>query len=76
MLRFLETRKISTRLLFGGNLIRQPAYQNSKYRVVGDLTTTDRVLESSFWVGVYPGLSNDHIRYMIKTIKSACKELT
>lgn len=76
LLRFLEARKISTRLLFGGNLTRQPAYQNAKYRIVGDLTNTDRVLERSFWVGVYPGLTDAHIDYVIATIKFACKELT
>jgi len=61
---FLSKNRIDTRLLFGGNLIKQPAYRNMKYRIVGDLSTTDRVMNSLFWLGVYPGINNEMIDYV------------
>ncbi|MBI5635251.1 MAG: lipopolysaccharide biosynthesis protein RfbH [Nitrospirae bacterium] len=63
---FLEQRHIATRMLFGGNLTRQPAYQNVRYRVIGDLANTDLAMNSAFWVGVYPGLSDEMIGYVIE----------
>ncbi len=62
---FLEQRKIASRLLFGGNLLRQPAYREVKHRVAGSLVNTDFVMNQVFWVGVYPGLTNEMIHYMI-----------
>jgi len=64
LLRFLDSRKIGTRLMFAGNIMKQPAYRNVDFRVVGDLTNTDIVMRRTFWVGVYPGLTEpmlDHI---------------
>jgi len=68
LVRYLENRKIATRLLFGGNLIRQPAYQDVPYRVVGELRNTDVVMNNTFWMGVYPGLTEEMIAYVIETV--------
>lgn len=68
LIRELESRKIATRLLFGGNLVRQPAYQGSGFRVVGDLKNTDFVMRNVFWIGIYPGLTEPMLDYMAETI--------
>jgi CDP-6-deoxy-D-xylo-4-hexulose-3-dehydrase len=68
LLRFLDSRKIGTRLLFAGNITKQPAYKNVEFRVVGDLTNTDIVMTRSFWVGVYPGLTTSMLDYVIESI--------
>jgi CDP-6-deoxy-D-xylo-4-hexulose-3-dehydrase len=68
LLRFLDKRKIGTRLLFAGNILKQPAYKDIKFRVVGDLTNTDIVMKRSFWVGVYPGLTKPMLDYVIESI--------
>jgi CDP-6-deoxy-D-xylo-4-hexulose-3-dehydrase len=62
----LESRLVATRQLFAGNLARQPAYSESHYRVVGDLTATDAVMRGSFWVGVYPGITDGMVDYMVE----------
>jgi len=66
LIQYLDERKIGTRLLFGGNLTRQPAYAEATYRVVGDLAVTDEVAEGTFWVGVYPGLTDPMLDYMVE----------
>jgi len=63
----LEKRKIATRLLFGGNLVRQPAYQNVAYRIAGPLTNTDFVMDRVFWVGVYPGITPAMLEYVLES---------
>lgn len=65
---YLEKHKIATRMLFGGNLLRQPAYQNIRYRIYGDLKNTDTVMNNLFWFGVYPGITEEKIEYIITTI--------
>ena len=64
----LEAGKIATRLLFGGNLTRQPAYRDVEYRAPVPLTNTDFVMNNMFWIGVYPGLSQPMIDYMIEVL--------
>jgi CDP-6-deoxy-D-xylo-4-hexulose-3-dehydrase len=68
LLRFLDSRKIGTRLLFAGNLLKQPAYRNTDFRVVGDLTNTDIVMNRTFWVGTYPGLTPEMLDYIAHSI--------
>lgn len=68
MVSFLENNKISTRMLFGGNLVRQPAYKDTKYRIHETLENTDMVMNQLFWIGVYPGINDRMMRYVIKVI--------
>ena len=60
--------RLRTRQLFGGNLVRQPAYAGLNYRVVGDLATSDRVMNQAFWIGVYPGLTPPMLDYVLQSI--------
>ena len=66
--RALEAKKIGTRLLFGGNLARQPAYEGCEYRVIGDLPNTDYVMNHVFWIGVYPGLTKEMLDFVAATV--------
>jgi CDP-6-deoxy-D-xylo-4-hexulose-3-dehydrase len=66
----LNEVKIATRLLFGGNLLRQPAFIGTSRRVVGDLHNTDVVMNDTFWIGVWPGLSIAMLDYMIEKLHS------
>ncbi len=68
LVQFLEARKIGTRLLFGGNLTRQPAYQGLRHRVIESLENTDRVMHNTFWLGVYPGVSTAMLDFVIESI--------
>lgn len=66
--RVLENNKIGTRLLFAGNLVRQPAYQGSEFRIIGDLSNTNFVMNNVFWVGVYPGLTKLMLDFIANSI--------
>jgi CDP-6-deoxy-D-xylo-4-hexulose-3-dehydrase len=68
LLRFLDSRLIGTRLMFAGNLTRQPAYRNIDFRVVGDLSNSDIVMRRSFWIGLYPGLTPEMLDYAADAI--------
>jgi CDP-6-deoxy-D-xylo-4-hexulose-3-dehydrase len=68
LVRHLESKKIGTRLLFGGNLTKQPAYKGRDFRVVGSLENTDYVMNNVFWIGVFPGLTKPMLDYVAETI--------
>ena len=65
----LESRKIQTRMLFGGNLLRQPAYEGIRHRRIGDLANTDKIMNDGFAIGVYPGLTRAMRDYVIRTLQ-------
>jgi CDP-6-deoxy-D-xylo-4-hexulose-3-dehydrase len=71
ILRFMNDRKIATRLLFAGNLLRQPAYLDVPHRRVGELKRADFVMNQVFWVGVYPGLTNESVGFMLESFHDA-----
>jgi CDP-6-deoxy-D-xylo-4-hexulose-3-dehydrase len=74
LVRHLESCRIATRLLFAGNLTRQPAYQGVNYRVVGDLKNSDFVAENVFWIGVYPGLTTAMLDYVLAIFHDFCRD--
>jgi CDP-6-deoxy-D-xylo-4-hexulose-3-dehydrase len=67
---YLESNKIATRMLFGGNLIKQPAYMGIKYRLAGNLKNTDLVMNNLFWIGVYPGLTSEKLKYITMVFRN------
>lgn len=73
LVKHLNDKRIGTRLLFGGNLTRQPYMIGRNYRVFGDLNASDRVMRDTFWIGVYPGIGLAEIEYVAETIGSFCK---
>lgn len=75
MTRILEDRKVGTRMLFAGNLLRQPAFGDVRYRIAGSLENTDKVMCDSFWIGVWPGLDDARLDYMVETIDAVAREL-
>lgn len=72
---YLEAHQVGIRLLFGGNLTRQPAFRNVEYRICGPLTVTDRIMNDSFWIGVWPGIDAVRRNYIIETFKAMTREL-
>ncbi|MGE0385021.1 MAG: lipopolysaccharide biosynthesis protein RfbH [Gammaproteobacteria bacterium] len=71
----LQSRRIDTRLLFGGNLVRQPYFAGRTFRVSGDLAVTDRVMNDTFWLGVYPGLTNEMLEFVIAELHAGVAAL-
>jgi CDP-6-deoxy-D-xylo-4-hexulose-3-dehydrase len=73
LVRYLEAKKIATRLVFAGNLIRQPAYKDVEYRKVSGLEVSDTIMNQSFWIGVYPGLRAEQIAYVVDAFHQAVR---
>lgn len=78
LVRYLEEHGIQTRMLFAGNLLKHPCFEDKKirnaYRVVGLLENTEIILNNTFWIGVYPGLTDDMLEYIINTIHAFFQE--
>ena len=75
----MEEKGVQTRMLFAGNLIKHPCFDEMRrdgkgYRVSGTLENTDRIMRDSFWVGVYPGMTDEMIDYMARILREACKK--
>ena len=73
VVRYLEENGIQTRMLFAGNLTKQPCFDEMRktgvgYRIVGELTNTDHIMENTFWIGVYPGMTTEMLDYMVEKI--------
>ena len=76
VVRYIEKKGVQTRMLFSGNLLRHPCFDELRkagtgYRVVGDLTNTDRIVRDTFWVGVYPGMTQEMLAYMVQVVGGA-----
>ena len=76
LVQYIENHGVQTRMLFAGNIVKQPCFDEMRasgkgYRVVGDLAVTDRIMKDTFWLGVYPGMTDEKIDYMAKVIKEA-----
>jgi CDP-6-deoxy-D-xylo-4-hexulose-3-dehydrase len=71
VVKYLNEKQIGTRLLFGGNLLRQPAFINTPRRTIGSLETTDMVMRNTFWVGVWPGLTDEMLSFVSTTLKES-----
>ncbi|NMC62718.1 MAG: lipopolysaccharide biosynthesis protein RfbH, partial [SAR324 cluster bacterium] len=76
LIRGLDERNIGTRLLFGGNLTKHPAYSEVNYRVVGNLESSDFVVDNVFWVGLYPGLTNEMLNFVLEVIHDLCSNFS
>lgn len=75
-MRHLNERGIGTRLLFGGNLVRQPYMAGRNFRVHGSLANSDTIMNQTFWIGVYPALGDEHIGYVLQVIQDFCAAQT
>ena len=78
--KFLEKKNVQTRNLFAGNILRHPCFDEMResgtgYRVIGDLNNTDKIMNNTFWIGVYPGMEKEKLSYMVKVIKDFAKAI-
>ena len=76
IVQYLEKSKVATRMLFGGNLTKQPAYIGKKHRVVSDLKNTDYIMSNSFWIGVYPGITKEMRTYVVEVFDNFIKSFS
>lgn len=79
LVQYIENHGVQTRMLFAGNIVKQPCFDEFRatgkgYRIVGDLSVTDRIMNDTFWLGVYPGMTDEKIDYMAKVIKEALEQ--
>ena len=79
VVQFLENNGVQPRMLFGGNMTKQPCFtemkkENKGYRIIGELKQTDRIMNNTFWIGVYPGMTDEKLDYMIEKLKESVKE--
>lgn len=79
LVQYIEDKGVQTRMLFAGNIVKQPCFDEMRksgkgYRVIGDLPVTDRIMQDTFWLGVYPGMTDEKIDYMAKVIKEALQQ--
>ncbi len=72
LLAYLDDNKVGTRLLFAGNVTKQPYMQGRSYRIVGELSNSDRIMNQTFWVGIYPGLTQEMLDYTAEVIGQFC----
>ena len=77
VVQYVESKGVQTRMLFAGNLTKHPCFDQLRsegrgYRIVGSLEVTDRIMKDTFWVGVYPGMTDEMIDYMARVIREAC----
>jgi CDP-6-deoxy-D-xylo-4-hexulose-3-dehydrase len=70
LLKYLDQYKIGTRLLFAGNLTRQPYFEGRNYRISGNLANTDKVMNETLWIGVYPGLNEEMLSFVVEKIEA------
>ncbi|MGE4405381.1 lipopolysaccharide biosynthesis protein RfbH [Pseudomonas sp.] len=75
LLRYLDQQRVGTRLLFAGNLTRQPYMQGQQYRVSGELKVTDKVMRDTFWIGLWPGLEEAHLEHAVQSLEAAMRRL-
>jgi CDP-6-deoxy-D-xylo-4-hexulose-3-dehydrase len=75
IVKYLEQNKVATRMLFSGNIVRHPAFDSIKCRISGTLENTDYIMKNTFWIGVYPGLTEEMLSYMVSVFDGFFKEL-
>ena len=76
LVRWLNDNKVGTRLLFGGNLLRQPAYADIPKRVIGDLPVSDLIMDRSLWIGLHQSMTREMIEYVVKALHAFCEGRT